>query len=104
MNTVQYLQQLKGNPVYQEEYDRLKSVLCEADILELSATPKQKIYWYPFCIPTSNNLLVVKPDPNKARTPWDYKLVRWDGTTLTEDCGKMYTWEHNPYLLWAGIA
>ncbi len=44
--------------------------------------------------------LLVTPNQEKVRIPFEYKLVEWDGETLTEECGKMYSWHHNPYLTW----
>lgn len=108
MNAVPYLLQLKGKPEYQEEYDRLESVLCDADKEELMDKPgpvfMRTAIWHSFATPSRNKFLVVRPDAMKVRIPFEYKLVTWDGTTLTEECGKMYSWDHNPYSEWTGVA
>lgn len=57
--------------------------------------------WVPFTeYKATPGYLVVTPDPDKVRIPFEYKLVKWDGQTLTEECGKTYFWLHNPYKSW----
>ncbi len=105
---VEYLTQLRNKPEYIEEYNRLKDILCEEDvkelypgpdilcedIKELYSGPRSKLIWNDFNLSTlETHLLVLSP----------MKLVSWDGKTLTEECGKTYTWTHNPYTLWAGL-
>ena len=99
MSTLMYLESLKGKLEYQNEYKRLESILCEEDKRELeNNVPIQSVRMYGFHQLTSNKILVV------YTRSLQYKLVKWDGTHLIEENGKMYTWSHNPYELWSGVA
>lgn len=97
---MEYLKALKGKPGYEAELERLKPILCDIELAELEERVlgfNSTVVWNDFSYHTIWSKLLV--DTGK-----DIKLVTWDGTLLTEENGKTYTWDHNPYKVWAGVS
>lgn len=87
---------------FQNPYDlRTKHQWPMLDIIGVGAGDIWRPFGHGLVAPVG--WLVVTCDKETARMPFDYKLVKWDGETLTEECGKMYAWAHNPYKTWRFI-